>query len=588
MQSALITHICMINADRMINDKGGGGVDRSPQGYSGQVGDDARGDGPAGDDAPRRWFLTAQERGNPDTDLDRGAAGGAGEAGESWSAGNLVRPLVHGAHYFQRLYEELCALRPGDRLYFTDWRGDADEQLTADGHRIGDVLRDLARSGVEVRGLVWRSHSERMRFNAQANRRLGAELNEAGGEVLLDQRVRRFGSHHQKLFVVQHRGEPARDVAFAGGIDLCHGRRDDAAHAGDPQRPVMDRRYGRRPPWHDAHARAARPRRRRPAARRSSSAGTTRTRWIDARRTTAWSSAWRTCRVTRSRCPRRSPRHLPRAGTPSRCCGPTPRSGRRTRSPREGERSIARAYGKAFSRAHSFIYVEDQYLWDEQVARSIAEALRRSPGLRVVAVLPRYPDADGRVNGPPVRLGQKRALDLLRGAAPDRVLAVDLETEAGVPVYVHAKVCIVDDVWFTCGSDNFNLRSWTNDSEITCAVVDGTRDDREPADLSGVGDGARVLARELRLQLWAEHLGLDPADPRLLDPGQAWELWLERSRALDAWHAGGRRGPRPAGRVRHHDPEPLTTAQQRWTPPFYRLLVDPDGRPRRLRRAESF
>ena len=25
-----------------------------------------------GDDAARRWFLTAQERGNPDTDLDRG------------------------------------------------------------------------------------------------------------------------------------------------------------------------------------------------------------------------------------------------------------------------------------------------------------------------------------------------------------------------------------------------------------------------------------------------------------------------------------------------------------------------------------
>ena len=40
---------------------------------------------------------------------------------------------------------------------------------------------------------------------------------EAGGEVLLDQRVRPFGSHHQKLVVA--RGKNV-DVAFAGGIDL--------------------------------------------------------------------------------------------------------------------------------------------------------------------------------------------------------------------------------------------------------------------------------------------------------------------------------------------------------------------------------
>ena len=58
---------------------------------------------------------------------------------------------------------------------------------------------------------------------------------------------------------------------------------------------------------------------------------------------------------------------------------------------------------------------------------------------------------------------------------------------------MHAKVCIVDDVWITCGSDNLNRRSWTHDSEISCAVVDSTRDAREPADLTGRGDGARRL-----------------------------------------------------------------------------------------------
>ncbi len=62
---------------------------------------------------------------------------------------------------------------------------------------------------------------------------------------------------------------------------------------------------------------------------------------------------------------------------------------------------------------------------------------------------------------------------------------------------VHAKVCIVDDVWFTCGS--VNRRSWSNDSVLTCAVIDSKRDGREPIDSAGLGDGARRLRKMSRL-----------------------------------------------------------------------------------------
>ena len=48
-------------------------------------------------------------------------------------------------------------------------------------------------------------------------------------------RVRTGGSHHQKLVVIRHRDQPERDIAYVGGIDLCHSRRDDAEHLGDPQ-----------------------------------------------------------------------------------------------------------------------------------------------------------------------------------------------------------------------------------------------------------------------------------------------------------------------------------------------------------------
>ena len=55
---------------------------------------------------------------------------------------------------------------------------------------------------------------------------------------------------------------------------------------------------------------------------------------------------------------------------------------------------------------------------------------------------------------------------------------------------MHSKVCIVDDVWMAVGSDNLNRRSWTHDSELSCAVIDTRLDEREPADPAGLGDGA--------------------------------------------------------------------------------------------------
>jgi phosphatidylserine/phosphatidylglycerophosphate/cardiolipin synthase-like enzyme len=534
------------------------------------------------DQAPGIWFLAPEERGNPATGIDR-----LGEAGRSWVEGNLVRPLLHGAAYFRRLYDELCALRAGDRVYFTDWRGDADQRLLPDGPTIGELLDELARSGVEVRGLLWRSHSDHLRFSAQENQRLDAELNEAGAEVLLDQRVRRFGSHHQKLFVIRHRDHPEWDVGFVGGIDLCHGRRDDAQHHGDPQQQPMDRRYGGRAPWHDAALEL-----RGPVV--GDLLRSFAERWDDPhpldRRTPYRMLVQRLARMPRH------PQPLPEAFPDPPPAGPHAVQVLRTYGRKrpgypfapDGERSVARAYAKAFARAHSLIYVEDQYLWSEPVARGICQALQRSPDLRVIAVVPRYPDQNGRLSGPPNRLGQIQAMRLLHQTAPDRVGVYDLENTAGVPVYVHAKICIVDDVWFTIGSDNFNRRSWTNDSELTCAVVDPTPDQREPHDLTGHGEGARWLARDLRLQAWAEHLGRPPDDPTLLDPATAFTAWRDTAAARDAWHANGRRGPRPPGQIRRHQPAPVSRLQQTWAEPTYRLLFDPDARPRRMRRQHTF
>jgi len=176
----------------------------------------------------------------------------------------------------------------------------------------------------------------------------------------------------------------------------------------------------------------------------------------------------------------------------------------------------------------------------------------------------------------------------VQAAGGSRVGIYDLENEVGTPVYVHAKVCIIDDVWATVGSDNLNRRSWTHDSELSCSVIDSDLDDRAPLDPGGLGDGSRRFARALRLSLWAEHLGRSPEDPELLNLANCLALWEDTARELATWktHPGGR--ARPPSRVRSHEVAAVPPASQRWAEVAYRLIFDPDGRPYRLRRRHTF
>ncbi len=522
------------------------------------------------------WFLTAEERGNPATAIDRR------HSGVAWTEGNLVTTLVHGRHYFARLYEVLQRTGTHDIVLFTDWRGDPDEHLAGEGTDVVTVLKSLAERGVEVRGLIWKSHPEKVHFNKHENLRFAEIINEVGGEVLLDERVRRAGSHHQKLVIVRHPASPDDDVAFVGGIDLCHGRNDDENHRGDPQVTDVDARYGPTPGWHDMQVQLQGP-------AIGDLAETFRERWADPARLDR--SPWRHRLARASHKPTESSR-LPTMGRDPGAAGAHAVQVLRTYPSKqppfpfapEGERSIARAYAKAFRRARRLIYVEDQYLWSADVAHALGDALRRNPGLRLVVVLPKYPDSDGPISGPPNRIGQVHAIRHLRKAGGSRVAFYNLEGETW-PIYVHAKICVIDDVWMMVGSDNFNRRSWTHDSELSCAILDETLDEREPIDPGGLGDRARVLARNTRLALWEEHLGHRDVP---VDPEHGFDMLRTAAHALDAWHAAGKVGPRPAGRLRHHNPEPVPRATRALTKFFYRFVNDPDGRPWKLRFHRSY
>jgi phosphatidylserine/phosphatidylglycerophosphate/cardiolipin synthase-like enzyme len=512
------------------------------------------------------WFLTAPERGNPACGLP------------AWSAGNAVHPLVNGVAYFARLVEAVQAMQAGDHLFFTDWRGDANERLSHVGPTIGELFGDAARRGVIVKGLMWRSHSDALAYSEQENRQLGEEVHAAGGEVLLDQRIRRAGSHHQKLVVLRHADDPGRDVAFAGGIDLCRSRRDDAAHHGDPQGLPMHPAYGDHPPWHDVQLEV-----------RGPAVG-----MLD----TVFRERWNDPQSLDLRTPiariRDALTHadLLADPLPDQPRDPAPAGSAVLQVLRtypsirpgypfapNGERSVARGYAKALRRARRLVYLQDQYLWSPHIARLLAAALSRHPELHLVVVVPRHADVDGPFALPPNQVGRLSALQVCRKAAADRVHVFDLENHECIPVYVHAKVAVFDDVWAAVGSANLNRRSWSHDSELTVTVLDDRRDDREPTDAAGHGDGARVFARDLRLELLREHLDRRPGDDAdLVDPGDAVRAVTAAADALDAWHRNGRVGPRPPGRLRQHKPEALPLRTKLWAVPVYRLLYDPDGR----------
>lgn len=512
--------------------------------------------------APAEWFLTQAERGNPWSGLDD-----LGSGNVAWSGGNLARPLVDGAEYFPRLVAELADVRAGDQVYFSAWVVDQDKQIDGSGTSMREQFARVLREGASVRALLWWPYLNLDRNLVSANREFALSLREMGGGVVLDQRVRPVGCHHQKFLVIRRPRRPESDIALLGGIDPCPSRLDRHRHRGDSdvQLSIDSKRYGERPAWHDAHLQL-----RGPAV--AAVEHCFRERWQDA--------ATRLCGPL-PRFRRRLGLGEPEAEELPVQLPPPPRSGPHavqllrtypTKRPpylfaRRGERSVARGYAKALERARRFVYVEDQFLWSPMVAEAFAAALRREPELRLVAVVPAHPEKGGAVEVATCDAAQDTALSVLYAAGGDRVDVFELENDRGLPTYVHSKVCVMDDSWAAVGSANLNRRSWTYDSELTAAVLD----ERQPT---------TGFAHELRLRLWREHLGREPGhDSGLTDPCDGVELLRNAAAELDAWHESGRRTPRPRGQVRRHPRRAVSTATRLWAVPLGRLMIDPDGRP---------
>ena len=154
----------------------------------------------------------------------------------------------------------------------------------------------------------------------------------------------------------------------------------------------------------------------------------------------------------------------------------------------------------ALRSAERLVYLENQFLWSPEIVGVLIDKLRDPPSddFRVVVLLP------ARANdGADVSRGQIAALIHADDGA-ERFLACTVYARAGKlrdVVYVHAKIGIVDDRWFTIGSANLNAHSLFNDTEMNVVCLDPAvaRGDAAPP-LGGAprGDTGRGRRRSRR------------------------------------------------------------------------------------------
>ncbi len=378
---------------------------------------------------------------------------------QPWAAGDPPpRPgcqldvLIDGEEAFAAIAEAIAQAR--EYVHITGWHVAAHLELVrSDSPTILGALLAETAERVDVRLLAWAGapvpvfHPSRKEVSAA----LSTLVRQTKIRCERDPREHPFHCHHEKTIVIDGQ------VAFVGGIDMTDlgGDRNDSSD--HPAR----RRLG----WHDVGTRL-----RGPAV-------------ADVR--DHFALRWKEL----------TGETLPAGPTPAACGEHTVQVIRTVeedmyeRVP-SGDFRILESYVRALRGARHYVYLENQFLWAPEITGLLADKLRRPPSdeFRVVILLPAKAN-----NGQDDTKGQLAVL-ASADAGARRLLAATLRSRSGGredPLYVHAKVGIVDDRWLSIGSANLNAHSLLNDTEMNVATDAGE------------------LARDTRLRLWAEHLEAD-------------------------------------------------------------------------------
>jgi phosphatidylserine/phosphatidylglycerophosphate/cardiolipin synthase-like enzyme len=360
------------------------------------------------------------------------------------------------------------------------------------------VLGYAASKGVEVRALLWDCIEIPMIASHYSPKTAYEQLQQAGVICLLDDSSRGLLHHpaeslHQKISIVDG------THAFVGGVDLLIELNGDYDRWDMPTHPFASplRRTSEKTsphPWHDAHAIIEGP-----------AAGDVernfRERWNDV--------VQRHHEDNSLLVPEHQPAPPIKSNTIVQLARTIPEH-TYSFDPDPGIQGIAQLYANALDNAQHSIYLENQYFWlraytgldisflgvdSPDMECNIVEigaALRR--GAYVTIILPDHPNL-GRAftdaglarlqSEAPEAVAQGRLQALCLGTCSQKNNVIHYR-----PIYVHAKVAIIDDLWATVGSANLNNRGMRDDTEMNVATLDPD------------------LAIGFRIMLMAEHLGL--------------------------------------------------------------------------------
>ncbi|MBT2133991.1 phospholipase [Croceibacterium sp. LX-88] len=278
-------------------------------------------------------------------------------------------------------------------------------------------------------------------------------------------------SHHQKIVVVD------KALAVCGGIDMTVGRWDTCEHLEqDPRRTTPNgASYA---PWHDMTMMLEGP-----IAGELEELGLN--RWLRAggKRLTpskpADESAW----------PDGLDPHFENVEVGIA----------RTRPEYDGDpgvREIEELFKQHIARAQRFIYAESQYFASRVIAEAIIARMAEANAPEVVIVQP--VTAHGWIEAAAMDPARAQLVAAIREIDRQGRFHIYTPYSGETPIYVHAKVLIVDDRILRVGSANFNNRSMGLDSECDVFI-----DCERPAN-GHCGD----VIRDLRHSLLAEHCGI--------------------------------------------------------------------------------
>lgn len=398
------------------------------------------------------WFLSEDE-------IKTSRGGSSRSTLETYTGKNEVMPFIATSDFFASVYHDIQATTRGDSIWIMGWSIDDVPFIPAmdSNTNLVHILSDAATRGVEIRIMIWGNIPERSQVL-----QIRDTLNKVHGiKFIFDDRVPHLSSSlHQKAVIIKRE---SKLVVYVGGIDLTSERWDTISHDQQPLRVsagIARKHKG----WIDGAVKIDGP-----AA-------------FDVAATfeERWNNHHLPCKDLEDALLEFSnppydwvtpmkQQNVSTASTGSKCVQImrtySPKYSNSTFAP-HGELSLLNARIRAIRNARNYIYIEDQYfVHTPDLYNALMEVLPRIQYLIVVTQLPSVSS--------PLSAYASSFSDMtvpLKKQFRSKVLLFMPKSKRDL--YVHSKIVIVDDVYLSIGSANWNNRSMTSDSEIGANIVD--------------------------------------------------------------------------------------------------------------------